>query len=60
MIFRLARLAVGAALLALGTPVADVRAHTCTPDPEVGVAARLLLPRASGLLAVDLPERAAR
>jgi len=35
-------------------------AHTCTPDAEVGVAGRLLLPRASGLAVVDLPSRELR
>lgn len=32
-------------------------AHTCAPDPQVGVDGRLLLPRASGLALIDLPDR---
>lgn len=35
-------------------------AHTCVPDAEVGVGGRLLVPRASGLAIVSLPEREQR
>ncbi len=48
------------ALTALALPPIAIRAHTCDPDPQVGVAGRLMLPRASGLLAVDLPDRSIR
>ncbi len=35
-------------------------AHTCTPDREIGVSGRLLLPEASGLTLISLPDRTAR
>ncbi|MDP8923964.1 MAG: hypothetical protein M3O34_13925 [Chloroflexota bacterium] len=35
-------------------------AHTCVPDAEVGVGGRLLLPRASGLALMSLPDRDVR
>jgi hypothetical protein len=43
--------------LTLAAPVPTGQAHTCTPDPEVGVSGRLILPRGSGLAAIDLPGR---
>ena len=36
------------------------RAHTCTPDAQVGVGGRLLLPHASSLSLLELPGRAVR
>jgi WD40 repeat protein len=52
-----ALLLAGAALV---TPVPASQAHTCTPDPDVGVSGRLIVPRASGLAVVGLPDRAVR
>ena len=46
--------------LALGVPVPGTEAHTCTPDPSVGVGGRLILPRGSGLVSIDLPGRETR
>ena len=46
--------------LALGVPASGTDAHTCTPDPNVGVSGRLILPRGSGLVSIDLPGREAR
>jgi Tol biopolymer transport system component len=45
------------ALLAFILPPVGTRAHTCDPDPQVGVSGRLVFPRASGLVALDLPDR---
>lgn len=52
--------AVVLASLVLGVPVPSGEAHTCTPDPTVSVSGRLVLPRASGLVAIDLPGRELR
>jgi dipeptidyl aminopeptidase/acylaminoacyl peptidase len=46
--------------LMLAVPVRPGEAHTCTPDPSVGVGGRLVLPRGSGLVAIDLPGRETR
>jgi dipeptidyl aminopeptidase/acylaminoacyl peptidase len=43
---------------ALVSPVPARQAHTCTPDPNVGVSGRLIVPRSSGLAVVGLPDRA--
>ena len=59
----MARRAVAAATFALAALVLlplGGTAHTCTPDPQVGVGGRLLLPQASGLSLVELPGRAVR
>jgi Tol biopolymer transport system component len=53
----LAAALAGATLLVL--PMAGT-AHTCTPDPEIGVSGRLLLPEASGLTLISLPDRTAQ
>jgi hypothetical protein len=52
--------AVVLALAALMTPALPIEAHICTPDPEVGVSGRLVLPRDSGAAIVDLPSREVR
>lgn len=55
------RVALATVLLAgfaLAAPIPTGEAHTCTPDPSVGVSGRLILPRASGLAVVGLPDRA--
>src|SRR5581483_1881124 len=52
--------AVGLALAALVAPVPTGEAHTCAPDPEIGVAGHLLLPSGSGLSMVELPSRDSR
>jgi hypothetical protein len=57
------RVALAALLLAgfaLTAPAPAGEAHTCTPDPSVGVSGRLVLPRASGLAIVGLPDRDVR
>jgi hypothetical protein len=57
------RIVLAAALLAglaLTAPVPIGEAHTCTPDPSVGVSGQLVLPRASGLAVDGLPNRAVR
>src|SRR3954464_14376430 len=46
--------------LVLSLPVPSTEAHTCTPDPTVGVSGRLLVPRGSGLAAISLPSRETR
>src|SRR4051794_21313206 len=46
--------------LLLSAPVPGSEAHTCTPDPTVGVSGRLLVPRGSGLAAISLPSRETR
>lgn len=46
--------------LALAAPIPTGEAHTCTPDPSVNVSGRLVLPRASGLAVVGLPDRMVR
>src|SRR5688572_5619533 len=56
--WRVALAAVLLAGLALAAPIPTGEAHTCTPDPTVGVSGRLILPRASGLAVVGLPDRA--
>ncbi len=48
-------LALAIAVLS-GLPIGST-AHTCAPDPQVGVSGRLLLPRASGLALIELPDR---
>ena len=45
---------------ALVSPVPASQAHTCTPDSNVGVSGRLIVPRASGLAVVGLPDRVVR
>jgi Tol biopolymer transport system component len=37
--------------------VRSTEAHTCTPDPEVGVGGRLIVPRDSGAVVMGLPGR---
>ena len=54
---RRAILAVAFALAALVILPLGGTAHTCAPDPYIGVSGRLLLPKASGLALVDLPDR---
>jgi len=56
--WQLVVVAVGLALTSLVAPVPASDAHSCTPDPEVGVGGRLLLPGGSGLSLVELPSRA--
>jgi dipeptidyl aminopeptidase/acylaminoacyl peptidase len=46
--------------LVLAAPAPTGEAHTCTPDPTVSVSGRLVLPRGSGMVAVDLPGREQR
>lgn len=47
--------------LGLGLPVPESEAHTCTPDPTVGVSGgRLLVPRGSGVADIWLPSRDTR
>ncbi|MFN8633743.1 MAG: hypothetical protein U0893_07820 [Chloroflexota bacterium] len=46
--------------LLLGVPAPTSEAHTCTPDPEVRVSGRLLVPRESGLASIELPSRETR
>lgn len=46
--------------LVLTVPVPTGEAHTCTPDPTVNVRGRLVMPRGSGLVALDLPGRELR
>jgi Tol biopolymer transport system component len=48
-----------AALLILA-PVPGADAHTCIPDPAVGVGGRLLVPRGSAVAAISLPSRETR
>ena len=58
--WRVALAALLLAGLALAAPIPTGEAHTCTPDPSVGVSGRLILPRASGLAVVGLPDRVVR
>src|SRR5688572_5580446 len=58
--WRIALAAVLLAGLALAAPTPTGEAHTCTPDPSVGVSGRLILPRASGLAVLGLPDRVVR
>jgi dipeptidyl aminopeptidase/acylaminoacyl peptidase len=58
--WRVALTAVLLAGLTLGAPVPSGEAHTCTPDPDVGVSGRLILPRASGIAVVGLQDRSVR
>jgi hypothetical protein len=58
--WRVALAAVLLAGVALAAPIPSGEAHTCTPDPSVGVSGRLLVPRASGLAVVGLPDRVVR
>jgi dipeptidyl aminopeptidase/acylaminoacyl peptidase len=53
-------LAAGLALAALVAPVPPIEAHTCTPDPQVGVGGRLLVARDSGAIEIALPGRQIR
>jgi Tol biopolymer transport system component len=57
MSWRVGLVAALLAGLALGMPVPEGEAHTCTPDPTVGVSGRLLVPRGSGLASIELPSR---
>ena len=57
---RSALVAVLLAGLVLALPVPSGEAHTCTPDPTVGVGGRLLVPRGSGLASISLPSRETR
>ncbi len=54
---RRAALAVTLAVVALAVFPFGGAAHTCTPDPQVGVGGRLLIPQSSGLARIDLPDR---
>src|SRR5215218_3009041 len=58
--WRVALAAIVLAGLVLAAPIPTGEAHTCTPDPSVGVSGRLILPRASGLAVVGLPDRVVR
>ena len=58
--WRIALVAVLLAGFALAAPISTGEAHTCTPDPSVGVSGRLLLPRYIGLAVLSLPDRAVR
>src|SRR5262245_53028187 len=53
------RLLLAAALL-ISVPVPSADAHTCIPDPTVGVGGRLLVPRGSAVAAISLPSRETR
>jgi len=53
-------LALTATLLPIPTPPAVTEAHMCTPDPEVGVGGRLIVPRDSGAVVIELPGRELR
>ena len=57
---RRAALAAACALAVLVLLPFGSRAHTCTPDAQVGVGGRLLLPHASSLSLLELPGRAVR
>jgi hypothetical protein len=58
--WRLALIALALALVALVAPVPASEAHTCTPDAEIGIRGRLLLPNGSGFSVLDLPGRASQ
>jgi Tol biopolymer transport system component len=58
--WRLVGLAMVLAVVAMIAPAQTGEAHTCTPDPEIGVRGHLLLPSGSGVSEVELPSRAAR
>jgi Tol biopolymer transport system component len=48
------------AALLFSAPAPSAEAHTCTPDPTVGVGGRLLVPRGSAVAAISLPSRETR
>jgi hypothetical protein len=58
--WRVALASILLASFALAVPTSPSEAHTCTPDPSIGVSGRLILPRASGLAIVGLPDRTTR
>jgi dipeptidyl aminopeptidase/acylaminoacyl peptidase len=53
-------LAAALALTLALLPAADGQAHICQPDAELGLSGTLLLPSASGLLRLSLPDRTQR
>ena len=55
--WRIALATVLLIVLVLGAPVPSSEAHTCTPDPSVGVSGRLLVPRGSAVASISLPSR---
>src|SRR4051794_15450354 len=58
--WRIGLMVVLLAGLALGMPVPAGEAHTCTPDPTVGVGGRLRVPRGGGVASIALPSRDTR
>jgi dipeptidyl aminopeptidase/acylaminoacyl peptidase len=50
-------IAVAVAIGLLMAPVPASQAHTCIPDPSIGVTGRLVVPRASGMAVIDLGDR---
>lgn len=50
-------LALAAAVCLLTVPAPTSLAHTCAPDPSIGVRGRLMVPRASGMAAIDFEDR---
>ena len=58
--WRIVLTAILLAGLVLATPARSGEAHTCTPDPTVSMGGQLVVPRASGLAVVQLPDRVVR